>query len=213
MHACMQVGIVHMQVEFLSRATRNGGGSGGSDTIDVSTSISEWLSMWSQPPAGAPQRRSQRLSGSATTRRAIASDNATEEAAELLEREPSAGAGAPSSVARKLGERIGELTAKLATLRADFVEGKADGQTRATLLAQEQRAQAELEALRVEAKEELVQWDAKYNLAAATRTQLLQIARTRRVVGASRLSKRELVSVLEASMALRDTSEDSEDRT
>ncbi len=110
--------------------------------------------------------------------------------------DPPPAASSPS-VARQLGERLGTLTAQLASLRADFVDGKAS----AELQAATARAAAELAAARAEAAAELDAWDGRFGLRAATRAQLLLLAKERGVRGASRLSKRELADVLEANMA------------
>ena len=188
-----------MQLEFaLLRSDGNGGGNGGGSSAgdDLQASISDWLSTWTQQPSNRLQQQRRALgppkARPAPVRRA-APGAADAEAAPR---------SAAPSVARQLGERIGELTATLATLRTDFAAGKADGQLRTTLLVQEQEAQAELEALRCASGEDLRQWDEQYKLRTATRVQLLQLARGRGLVGASRLSKRELVDALEASLVV-----------
>lgn len=188
------VGIAHMQLEFaLLGSDGNGGGSSAGD--DLPASISDWLSTWAQQPSNRLQQR--RALGPPKARpapvRRAAPGAADAEAAPR---------SASPTVARQLGERIGELTATLATLRTDFAAGKADGQLRTTLLVQEQDAQAELEALRCASGEDLRRWDEQYKLRTATRVQLLQLARRRGLVGASRLSKRELVDALEASLVV-----------
>ena len=194
------VGIAHMQLEFaLQRDGGNGGNGGNNGGDDLQASINDWLSTWTQPPNRQQMQQTRRALGPPKARPAPARRSAADTPDEALEAGPRASS---PSVARQLGERVGELTAQLATLRTDFAAGKADGQLRVSLLAQEQDAQAELEALRATSAEEIGQWDDQYRLRAATRVQLLQLARSQRIVGASRLSKRELVDALEASMVV-----------
>jgi hypothetical protein len=191
------VGIAHMQLEFALQ--RGDGGNGGNGGDDLQSSINDWLSAWTQPPNSRQMQLPRKALGPPQAQPAPARRSASETPDAALE----AGSRSSSpSVARQLGERVGELTAQLATLRTDFAAGKADGQQRVSLLAQEQVAQAELEALRAASCDEMSQWDDLYRLRAATRVQLLQLARSQRIVGASRLSKRELVDALEASMVV-----------
>ena len=193
------VGIAHMQLEFALQRDGGNGSDGGNGGDDLQASISDWLSTWTQTPNSRQMQQPRNALGPPKARPAPARRSAGDTPDAALDAEPRSSS---PSVARQLGERVGELTAQLATLRTDFAAGKADGQLRVSLLAQEQDAQAELEALRATSAEEIGQWDDQYRLRAATRVQLLQLARSQRIVGASRLSKRELVDALEASMVV-----------
>jgi hypothetical protein len=97
-----------------------------------------------------------------------------------------------------LGARLGSLTATLSTLREEFAAGKAGAESAAAT----ERAEAELTAFRSDSRLELDAWDARFGLRAASRTQLLQLARERGLRGAWRLTKRELADLLEAHLAV-----------
>ena len=191
----LQACAVHLQLERVIRTQPLGGGplsSGGSGG-----SISDMLSSWAQPPppvASLPAPRRRR----AVPRRGGGDADVARKEQETRDSEDNQPPQPPSSFARTLGARLGSLTATLSTLREEFAAGKAGAESAAAT----ERAEAELTAFRSDSRLELDAWDARFGLRAASRTQLLQLARERGLRGAWRLTKRELADLLEAHLAV-----------